>query len=343
MLARFQTTSKLEISSADLTEDTSPASLILSNADIGGLTPQIQLINRVLTAFNSINILHSWIVRPGGLLLHGSAGTGKSMLLQRIARTGWGKVFNLDASTIGRHVGDTTMNIHKIFEAARSQPRSIIIIDQLDLFASKERQDHGGLSSAGTLRSELKALNDVELRGQVIVVAATSRINDIDNSLRRPDCFEFEIEIPIPNANARTEIIKTIAGLSLSTADALLESLGERTHGYTGSDLYALMRMAGWECVYRQRARAEGDDDDDDGGLANGSCDVDPNEGGMAASKNHSLIQDDVDKALLQIRPTAMREIFLEVPKVRWSDIGGQEHVKQSLREALEWQLKVRH
>ena len=337
-LAHFQTTSKVRII-VNEGENLPSRHLKLSTAEIGGLDIQIHSINRVLEAINVQTRPYHWLSRPGGILLYGSPGTGKSTLLKMVARTGWGKVFHIDSSLLSTYVGETTAKIRKIFEEAKSHPKSIVMIDQLDLFGSKRDRQGGEPYHAGALKSELELLREESNKAQVLVIAATSRIDEIDNSLRRPDYFEFEIEIPIPNAIARTEIIKSIADVPLSQPNTLLENLGERTHGFTGSDLYALLRMAGWESLSRQGV----DKELGRGTLTNGDDQVNERDPDGLSRTDHGLTLEDIDRALLSVRPTAMREVFLEVPKVRWTDIGGQEHVKQSLREAIEWGLKVRH
>ncbi len=256
------------------------------------------------------------------------------MLLQKLAASEWGNVSYVDATLLSKQSGQAAAHIGKLFEEARNWSRGIVIFDQLDLLAPRQDSFDRQWSNAAALRIGLNLLATEFPRKRILVIAATNQINQIDPSLRRPDCFEFEIEIPIPNAVARTEIIKSIVGLSVSANDSLLEQLGERSHGFTGSDLTALLRLAGWESVHRQ-------------GHSFGKLHYTSQVNGINTenigdkASIHQLTQSDLDKALLQVRPTALREIVLEVPKVHWNDIGGQKHVKESLKEAFEWQFKV--
>lgn len=337
-LTLFQSSSTVKIQLPNTVNDgLSDSPLELSATETGGLGSVIHSINRLLKSFEAVKIPCPWLNRLGGLLLFGPTGTGKSMLLQKIATCRWRKVFHINAAMMSKQTGQTSAQIIKIFEEARDAHRSLIVIDDLDILAPK-RDWHGGqVSFTAALRSGFDLLAQPPA-AQVLVVAATNRINEIDSCLRKPDCFEFEVEVPIPNALARTEIIKTIVGLSVSTKDVFLERVGERTHGFTGSDLNALIRLAGWESVYR---RGYGSPGPERSPKPNGETDSAQNGEHIFIIDDYELTQEDIDKALLRIRPTALREIFLEVPKVRWTDIGGQEHVKQSLKEALEWQLKA--
>ncbi|KAI9817362.1 MAG: AAA+-type ATPase [Thelocarpon impressellum] len=225
------------------------------------------------------------------------------------------------------------LGIREIFAEAKSQLRSIIIVDQL------ERLDHkrgGNLDVTSALSDEMVKLDNEPQTPQIIIIGATNAIGDLDENLRSPGPFVFEIDIPIPDIRARNEILRCLRRTPADMGDPILEALGERTHGYTGADLRALLRTARSEAAHRRRpaAVAEGEDVLEE---VDEAADSKEEQNGAAG---HGLLEEDLDKALLCIRPSAMRELVLEVPKVRWSDIGGQEKVKKSLREAVEWPLK---
>jgi AAA family ATPase len=372
-----------------------PPPITLPEDSMRGLKPQVQAINSVLAAFSTATQPLPWLVRSGGILLHGPSGTGKSVLLKRIAALGgWGAPpFWLDAATLSAETG--APKLRALFAAAAAAAHgahriSVVLIDNLETIAFKRGRYDSAPSLATALQAELDALatdnanddaneandaNDahraaaaVQAPANVLVVAATNALNDIDNRLRRPSCFAFEIEIPIPNSAARTEIIKSIVGVPsggdgaavAAAADPLLEDFGQRTHGYTRSDVYAVVHMAGWIAVQQQHQKAASSDNG--GGdktaatataaaatstTASGSSitttqDGQDDEHSRGTSPGHGLTRESIDRALVRVRPSAIRELILEVPKVRWSDIGGQEHVKQVLRETLESQLKVR-
>ena len=320
--------------------------LEISGAGIGGLNRQIRQINERLSAYRDDHPrlkMPPWFRRRrGGILLHGSAGTGKSLLLENIASAPWHKVLYLDDSTLGRHVGDGEAAVRKVFAEAHQNQPSVIIVDQLETIATKAVNSEGFRASGMlyALRRELDASRD----SKVLFIATTRRLIDIDESLRVPGRLEFEIELPIPDANARIEILKVLQGLEVATNNPiLLERLGERTHGYVGADLAALLLSAGEtaesRCIDQTRQREACDTN------VNG-CRPMVGEPPDLSKETEGLLVEvteaDLDHALSVTEPTAMREVFLETPKVRWEDIGGQHTVKQSLREAVEWPFKVR-
>ncbi|KAI9782607.1 MAG: AAA+-type ATPase [Geoglossum umbratile] len=313
---------------------------------IGGLASQINSLNQLFTVFDRPNYgIPLRLGGPGGILLYGPPGTGKSLLLAEIASTEWGKIFTLDTSIIGRFVGESEAAIRRVFSDAKRQQPSIIIIDELDSFAPKRSRssETGELKIVSTLVAELNDLNTAS-RGanfsRVLVIAATSRPNDIDESLRRPGRFESEVEIPIPDADARTQILKVLLNIPIDTRDGLLEWLGERTHGFVGADLQAVLKKAITNAITRSECSQVGTNSGTERLSINASGQSEGDFHAAKASSIYTLTQGDIDTALLEVRPTAMREVYLEPPKVRWTDIGGQEEVKQSLREAVEWPLK---
>ena len=276
-----------------------------------------------------------------------SAGSElSSLLLGEIASTGWGKVFTLDTSVIGRYVGESEAAIRKVFSDAKKQQPSVIIIDELDTFAPKRNRssETGELKIVSTLVAELDSLNNVSggaKLSRVLVIAATNRPNDIDESLRRPGRFESEIEISIPDADARTQILKVLLDIPIDMHNELLEHLGERTHGFVGADLQAVLKKAITNAIFRFERAQTRTVSQAEGLITNADNRSAADLHTVKTKIAHKLTKDDIDAALLEVRPTAMREVYLETPKVRWTDIGGQDEVKQSLREAVEWPLKV--
>ncbi|KAI9873840.1 MAG: AAA+-type ATPase [Pleopsidium flavum] len=317
--------------------------LEISNTGIGGLDRQLRQLNERLAAYNTGHRrlkMPSWYRRRrGAILLHGPTGTGKSLILEKIASAPWHKVLFFDSLILGPNVSDGVAAVRKVFaEAHRYQP-SVIIVDQLETIASKTGFSDGtrGASMVWAIRQELDRIGD----SKVLFIAATRRLTGIDESLRVPGRLEFEIEIPIPDANARIEILKVLHGLPTAALDARLERLGERTHGYVGADLMALLQLAAdkAEARYLQVSHPE----EVHSLLVNGNqnqTDTPPEPSKEDEETLVTVTETDLDEALTEIRPTAMREVFLEAPKVRWSDIGGQHKVKQNLKEAVEWPFK---
>ncbi|KAI9760123.1 MAG: GTP-binding protein [Chaenotheca gracillima] len=333
-LRRFQSKSKAKILSEEqVTEQLPKAPLRLEASQTGGLASQVRSINEVLEFYEEQDLHLSWLTRPSGLLLYGPSGAGKSMLLNKISSLGWDKVLYVDASVMSKYVGEGASAIRKTFAEARKSKRTIVIIDQVDVLAGKRSSYGNETSVASILGTEMDSLNVTAEAPRVLVLGATNRINDVDETLRRPDRFEFEIEIPVPDMNARAEILKNLTAVAYDVEDKQLEDLASRTHGYTRADLHALVRRAGLRSQIRVLKQEK------DGGESS----IQQADGELESTSNvgaSGLHQDEIERALEQIRPTAMREIFLEVPQVRWSDIGGQDEVKRSLKEVVEWPFK---
>lgn len=227
--------------------------------------------------------------------------------------TGWGKTFTITPDTKPSY-------IRQIFTDAKTQP-SIIVIDKLDQVISKEHART--YTTDEVLGEELDNLvrdHPEDTLPRVLVIAATSEPSEISREMRKIGRFDTEIGLPVPDTRARKLILRSLVPSSTpDEKDELLERLGDRTHAYVGADLALLVSTAGRIAEQRLRAAGEG-----------------------KPETGHGLIQDDIDKALLVVRPTAMRDVILEPPKVRWDEIGGQGDVKKALRRAVERPLLVR-
>ena len=273
--------------------------------------------------------------RHGAILLHGLEGTGKSLLLQKLAQIPWCAVVNVDESVIGQYVGQSQASLRKLFTRAISNQPSLVIIDKVESLAGKHDAEKQGvaINLAPALAAELEKARDHE----VMVVATTNRPNDIDKTLRTPSRFRYEIELPIPDVYARTEILKIHLDKDKASPDQLCETIGERTHGFVGSDLEALCGAALERAVDRYMNVEE----------PNGAFEdkQKPSEAEEKAleieNSNVEVLLGDFEAALLEIRPTAMREVFFETPKVKWADIGGSEDVKKALYKVVERPFKV--
>ncbi|MCJ1226272.1 AAA+-type ATPase [Toensbergia leucococca] len=324
-LYRFQSTSNIEIRSGP-SEDVDITThrkghLEINDDGIGGLSKQVKDVNEYLAAYSNsppeVEVPATYQPRWGNLILHGPPGTGKSMLLKKVAAAGWQKVFMIDGDTSDYH---SKMAIRGVFaEAHRHQP-SVIIIDDLELVAGRgaSREETSSINIAQSLRKELDGLSDGVAR--VLVLAATKSIKDIDPTLRSPGRFSLEIEIPVPDLIARADILKLHMGL-LEGADVVeIEKLSDRTHGYVGADLKKLFHWAVRNAILRAKY---------------GATPV-----GDKATVART-VESDWNDALLHVRPTAMREVFIEKPNVRWSDVGGQYEIKRRLEEAIKWPFKV--
>ncbi|KAI4102063.1 MAG: hypothetical protein L6R37_004622 [Teloschistes peruensis] len=298
---------------------------------IGGLNVQISRLNAAIARYGSN--AGSYRFKPchqprrSGVILHGPAGTGKSMLLRMVAAAGWRKVFYIRDNIGGSQVGEGLKAIKEMFaEAHRHQP-SLVVIDNLHIVARKNEPTNPSLSLnvADSLCEELDRRGD----SRVLVLAATRDLSLIDETLRCPGRFQTEIEIPVPGSDARAEILHVAYDLSKAIQDPQLTSLASRTHGYVGSDLVELIQVAMDHAGLRIKGVRDQQKQHDF---------VAWNEESLAIHKD--LKELDIETALQEVRPTAMKEIFLDTPKVHWADIGGQSEVKKALQVAVEWPLK---
>jgi len=274
---------------------------------IAGVDQALKKLNDFLADFNTVEKTSpDWGRRACGVLLHGANGSGKTLLLDKIAQTGWGKVFRIEADT-------KLQSIRDAFKEARLSAPSIIVVDDLDTVVASEP---GKPSPASKLLGE--EMDRLSLDSpKIIVAAATAAPSSIPRPLRKRGRFTTEILLPIPDADARKQILRSLAPQDSSDAQrALLDRLGDRTHAYTPEDLGLLLDEA---CAVARRRRRH----DEDEGVGRAS----------------ELTQPDLDAALLSVRPTAMHDVTLQPPKVRWSEIGGQHGIKQALRRAVETPL----
>jgi len=294
--------------------------------DIGGLHEQIQRIREMIELplrypelFQKLGI-----DPPKGVLLYGPPGCGKTLLAKAVATEAEANFILINGPEImNKYYGESEARLREIFRKAEEEAPSIIFIDELDAIAPKRSEVVGEVEKR--VVAQLLALMDgLETRGQVIVIGATNRPNALDPALRRPGRFDREIEIGIPDRNARREILQIhTRGMPLAD-DVNLDKLAEMTRGYTGADLAALCREAAMKAIRRILP----------------SIDFSEEKIPPEILDNLVVTMKDFMNAFKEITPTALREVEIEVPNVRWEDIGGLESVKRQLIEAVEWPLK---
>ncbi|HID26505.1 MAG TPA: AAA family ATPase [Methanosarcinales archaeon] len=293
--------------------------------DIGGLRDEIQRIRELI----ELPMKHPEIFQklgieaPKGILLYGPPGTGKTLIAKAVANESGANFFSIAGPEImSKYYGESEQRLREIFEEAKKAAPSIIFIDELDSIAPK-REDVTGEVERRVVAQLLAMLDGLEERGQVIVIGATNRINAIDPALRRPGRFDREIEIGVPNREDRIEILQIhTRGMPLNS-DVDLEKFADITHGFVGADLQALCKEAAMKSLRRY--------------LPNINLDE---EIPKKILEGMEVINQDFEDALKEIEPSAMREILIEIPKSRWSDVGGLDKVKQEIIEAVEWPLK---
>ncbi len=302
---------------------------LLSYEDIGGLKPQLQRIREMIElplrypeAFERLGI-----DAPKGVLLYGPPGCGKTLIARAIAHETDASFFSVSGpEVIHKFYGESEAHLRKIFEEATRKGPSIIFLDEIDAIAPKREQVVGEVEKR--VVAQLLALMDgLAKRQHVIVIAATNLPQALDPALRRPGRFDREISIPIPDRNGRLEILEVHSrGMPLAD-DIQLLHLADITHGFVGADLEALCREAAMIC------------------LRHNMSDLDFTLTSLPYERLASLqVQmEDFLTALREIEPSAIREVFVEVPDVRWQDVGGLAGIKQRLAEAVEWPLQYPH
>ena len=261
---------------------------------------------------------------PKGVLLYGPPGTGKTLLAKAVANESGANFVSISGPEVmSKWYGQSEENLRKIFEEAEKNAPSIIFIDEIDSIAPK-REDATGEVERRVVSQMLTLMDGLKKRGKVIVIAATNRPNAVDPALRRGGRFDREIEIPVPDRDGRLEILK-IHTRNMPLKDVDLGMLAEITYGYVGADLWSLSKEAAMSAIRRILPEIKWKDQEEL-----------PKE---IMEKLH-VTTEDFHEGLKMVEPSAMREVLVEIPKVKWKDIGGLEDVKQSLIEMVEWPLK---
>ena len=294
--------------------------------DIGGLGKELQKIRETVELpMKSPELFKRLgIAPPKGVLLHGPPGTGKTLIAKAVANeTGATfKVIN-GPEIMSKFYGESEQKLRGLFEEAAENAPSIIFIDELDSIAPK-RADVTGEVERRVVAQLLALMDGLEARGQVIVIGATNRVDDVDEALRRPGRFDREIEIGVPDKAGRLEILQIHTRSMPLEEDLNLEKLASLAHGFVGADLSALAREAAMHALRRVLP------------------DVDPETGDIPPDVLSSLFvtQADFDMAVSEIAPSALREVLVEKPNISWDDVGGLRKIKAQLREAVEAPLR---
>ena len=304
--------------------------------DIGGLKDEIQKVREMI----ELPLRHPEIFEklgveaPKGILLYGPPGTGKTLLAKAVATESNAHFIPISGPEImSKFYGESEARLREIFKEAKEKAPTIIFIDEIDSIAPK-REEVTGEVERRVVSQLLSLMDGLEARGKVIVIAATNRPNAIDPALRRPGRFDREIEIKVPDKRGRLEILQIHTrhmpleqnddkhGAAEKIVD--LEKLAAVTHGFVGADLEYLCKEAAMKTLRRNLP------------------DIKLEEDRLSPETLDKLIvtMEDFEGALKDVMPSAMREVYLETPDVKWMDIGGLEGVKKELQEAVEWPLK---
>ncbi|MCE7743110.1 MAG: CDC48 family AAA ATPase [Candidatus Heimdallarchaeota archaeon] len=300
----------------------------ISYEDIGGLTEEISRVREMI----ELPLRHPELFKrlgiepPSGVLLHGPPGTGKTLLARAVANETEASFYVLSGPEImSKFYGESEQKLRDLFKEAAENAPSILFIDELDAIAPKREEVTGEVERR--IVAQLLALMDgLEDRGQVIVIGATNRVNAIDPALRRPGRFDREIEIGIPDRDGRYEILLIHTRGMPIVEDVDLNRLADMTHGFVGADVTALVKESAMQSLRRVLP----------------DIDLEDEEIPMEVLQKIDVRNQDFQNALRTIEPSALREVFVEIPDVSWEDIGGLNDVKKEMRRAVEWPLKFK-
>ena len=302
------------------------ATASITYEDIGGLGDAVERVREMI----ELPLRHPELFKrlgveaPKGVLLHGPPGTGKTLLAKAVANETNSTFYTIGGPEImSKYYGESEEKLRSIFEQAEKSAPSIIFIDEIDSIAPK-RDEVSGEVERRIVAQLLSLMDGMTTRGKVVVIAATNRVNAIDPALRRPGRFDREIEIGVPNRDGRLEVLQIHTRGMPMEKDVNLEKLADISHGFVGADLQSLAKEAAMRALRRVLPEIN---------LSSESIPLD------TLRKIVVRMQDFMD-VIKEMEPSAMREVFVEVPDIKWEDIGGLSSIKQELQEAVEWPLK---
>ena len=294
--------------------------------DIGGLKNELQKIRETieLPLKHPELFRHVGIEPPKGVLLYGPPGTGKTLIAKAVANESGAHFTSINGPEImSKFYGESEQKLRQIFKEAEENMPSIIFIDELDTLAPK-REEVTGEVEKRVVSQLLTLMDGLKSRGQIIVIGATNRIDAVDPALRRPGRFDREISIGVPDTTGRHEILQIhIRDMPLDQ-DVKLGELAKITHGFVGADLAALCREAAMIALRRYLPE----------------IDLEKETVPTEILEKIKIKTNDFLDALKGVQPSAMREVYVEVPEIHWYDIGNLDKVKQELTEAVEWPIK---
>jgi len=298
--------------------------------DIGGIRDEIKKVREMI----ELPLRHPEIFEklgieaPKGVLLYGPPGTGKTLLAKAVANESNAHFISISGPEImSKFYGESEARLREIFKEAREKAPSIIFVDEIDSIAPK-REEVTGEVERRVVSQMLSLMDGLEARGKVIVIAATNRPNAIDPALRRPGRFDREIEIKVPDKKGRKEILlihsRNMPLIDEGPEAVNIDKISSVSHGYVGADLEYLCKEAAMKCLRRLLPELNLEEEK------------------LPPETLDKLVvtNDDFTKALVEVTPSGMREVFIENPDVHWDQIGGLPTVKRELQEAVEWPMK---
>jgi transitional endoplasmic reticulum ATPase len=299
---------------------------LVTYEDIGGLHEEIQRIREMV----ELPLRHPELFQrlgiepPRGVFLYGPPGCGKTLLAKAVANESDANFYVISGPEImSKFYGESEARLREIFQKAHETAPSIVFIDEMDAIAPK-REEVTGEVERRVVAQLLSLMDGMGTRGNIIVIGATNRPNAIDPALRRPGRFDREIEIGVPDKKGRNEIVQIHTRNMPLAEDVDIKRLTDITHGYTGADISSLSREAAMKALRRYMPEINLEEER-----------VPPEILDKMVVK-----EDDFLSAYREITPTAMREVYVEVPSVRWKEVGGLEEIKNELAQSVEWPLK---
>jgi transitional endoplasmic reticulum ATPase len=293
--------------------------------DIGGLDDELDQVREMI----ELPMRHPelfgrlGIEPPKGVLLYGPPGTGKTLIAKAVANEIDASFHHLSGPEImSKYYGESEEQLREIFEEAQEESPAIIFMDELDSIAP-QRDDAGGDVERRVVAQLLSLMDGLEERGELVVIGATNRVDAIDPALRRGGRFDREIEIGVPDTNGREEILQVHTRNMPLADDVDIEELADNTHGFVGADLASLAKESAMIALRRFRPE----------------LDLEADEIDAETLERLDVTETDFKEAMRGIEPSALREVFVEVPDVTWADVGGLEGTKERLRETIQWPL----
>ncbi|MDR1955105.1 MAG: AAA family ATPase, partial [Candidatus Methanoplasma sp.] len=288
--------------------------------DIGGLDDELRRIREMI----ELPLKHPelfdrmGISAPKGVLLYGPPGTGKTLIAEAVANESGASFYSIRGPEImGRYYGQSEERLRKIFEEAEEKAPSIIFLDEIDSIAPSRESTHGEVERR-VVAQLLTLMDGMGGRGDVIVIGATNREDSIDPALRRPGRFDREIEIGVPNVSGRKSILEVHTRDMPLSDDVRIEELAAMTHGFVGADLASLARESAMKCLSKHISKLDLDKPVPQSTL-----------------ETMKVCMADFADALADIEPSGMREVFVDIPKIGWKDIGGLEHIRKEIEEVF--------
>ena len=293
--------------------------------DIGGIGQQLQKVREMI----ELPLKHPELFRrlgidpPKGVLLHGPPGTGKTMIAKAVATEVNAHFKSINGpEIISKYYGESEKQLREIFDEAAENAPAIIFIDEIDSICPK-REEVSGEVERRVVAQMLTLMDGMEGRDNVVVIGATNRRDALDPALRRPGRFDREIEIGVPDRDGRNEIMDVHTRQMPISDDFEIDWVLDNTYGFVGADLAALVRESAMKALRRYLPEIDLEEET-----------IPPE-----VLEKMEVRMDDFREAIKDIEPSALREIYVEIPKVTWDEVGGLEEVKDRLKESVEWPL----